>query len=175
MIGVDIVDLGDPHSRKRNEEDLRFILTSEDLLPTIDDNNLQYWVIWAAKEAVFKAHRELTNFDPKKFHIQFDPKIEDQFSSGEFRGRLTINPNYIFAICAKNLSQAHFEIFESKATDQSSEVRAKFLALFSSQDKITIGVDEDALPIMIQNDQQSQISFSHHGRYLACGYLQLKP
>ena len=65
-LGIDIVDLSDPQIQRRNERTLQLVLSAED--KTLEHPNL-YWLLWSAKEAIFKCHREAWNFSPTQIPV----------------------------------------------------------------------------------------------------------
>ena len=71
MIGIDIVDINDVLLRPRTREDMRFIKAKGDNYPEDLDPILVYWIVWSAKEAIFKSKRQLKPFDPKLITITF--------------------------------------------------------------------------------------------------------
>ena len=71
MIGIDIVDIKDVLLHPRTEEHMRFINAKGDKYPEDIDSNLLYWIVWSAKEAIFKSKRQLKPFDPKLITITF--------------------------------------------------------------------------------------------------------
>ena len=76
MIGIDIVDIKDPLLHLRTADHLRFIEAEGDQYPEHIDPILLYWIVWSAKEAVFKSKRQLKSFDPKLITVilyDFEP------------------------------------------------------------------------------------------------------
>ena len=84
MIGIDIVDLKDPLLHPRTADHLRFIKAKGDQYPENTDPILLYWIVWSAKEAIFKSKRQLKSFDPKLITVVFSNNL--YFSSKQLVG-----------------------------------------------------------------------------------------
>ena len=166
MLGIDIVDLKDPLLKERDDRSLQKIKNEEDT--TIKHKQL-FWLLWSAKEAVFKFYREPLNFSPTNIPIQLkedDGKIS--FKSNQAEGIITVTPEYILALCG-NLEDLDYHIFEKKDNDWSHGIRKMILEYFKGKGKeYQIGSDDLNLPVI--HPPQSVISISHHGRYGAVAY-----
>ena len=117
MIGIDIVDIKDPLLHPRTADHLRFIKAKGDQYPENIDPILLYWIVWSAKEAIFKSKRQLKSFDPKLITVVFSNNLH--FSSKQLSGtveshtqlcsgygRTTIDGTY-----ASNLDESSKSVF----------------------------------------------------------------
>ncbi|SNS58787.1 4'-phosphopantetheinyl transferase superfamily protein [Ekhidna lutea] len=165
-IGIDIVDLGDPLLQERTERTLNMIKSDGD---EIIDHPLLFWLLWSAKEAVFKCKREPLNFAPSNILIKINQENESiSFESDGIRGRFEITDNYIIALCG-NLDEIDHHVFVKTKDDWSEGIRFMIIEFFRENGMdYHIGSDELNLPI-IEPDKK-EISISHHGRYGAVAY-----
>lgn len=162
MLGIDIVDLNDPKLKERGPRSLKLIQHSQDQL--IEDSNL-FWILWAAKEAVFKCHREAINFSPSSIPIILK-KMDDQigFESDSFSGKVEITKDYILAICSDNLNAVEYQIIESDSVMLGDSTRNEIQEFFKSKNsQFEIGSDDLNLPVILPSKEP--ISISHHGRF----------
>ncbi len=168
MIGIDIVDTADPLLRTRCKSHLRFIRHPDDHSMDQDD----FWGFWAAKEAVFKARRKIQQFDPRKIPVQFITQksgIDSFTSSFGISGFLENRQDLILAIASDQFINIHFEVKEIETKNPSLAVRKWFSQWYSRTfgTKVAIQSDQQGLPFL--DGQNMEISFSHHGRFLAFG------
>ena len=166
MLGIDIVDLKDPLLKERDNRSLNLIKNDGD---TIIEHPQLFWLLWSAKEAVFKFNREPFNFTPTSIPIQIREEAgKFTFRSEQVAGKIEITSEYILAYCG-NLEDMDHHLFEKDDDDWSLGIRKMILEYFKSKGKeYTIGSDDLNLPII--NPPQSVISISHHGRYGAVAY-----
>ena len=95
-LGIDIVDLHDPKIRDRSERSMKLIQHEDDQL--IDHPHI-FWLLWSAKEAIFKCEREPKNFSPTSISVQLADKEEGiSFTTERFDGKVIITDEYILAI-----------------------------------------------------------------------------
>ncbi|MEP0369365.1 MAG: 4'-phosphopantetheinyl transferase superfamily protein [Cyclobacteriaceae bacterium] len=172
LVGVDIVDHSDPLLRMRDERAFRLIRHPKDLNTSPpDDIEKNFWLFWAAKESVFKNHRELKRFDPKIIPI----KINRQqglyhFQSGQVKGTITQNHDFTFSICTAlpSLDQTYYQYFNLLAQDQSLKIReltSRYLK-DTTNSEAKISRDDSGLPIAIINSRLHKLTFTHHHRYM---------
>ncbi|MEO9482447.1 MAG: 4'-phosphopantetheinyl transferase superfamily protein [Ekhidna sp.] len=166
MLGIDIVDLKDPSFKERDDRTLDLVKSSDDVL--IEHPHL-FWILWSAKEAVFKCRREPINFSPSKIPIQISNENgEITFQSNKIKGRITLKDEYIIAICG-DLDQTEYHVFEKRDNNWSEGIRFMIIEYFRElEHDYHIGSDDLNLPIIEPSKQE--ISISHHGRYGAVAF-----
>lgn len=166
-LGIDIVDLHDPQLKKRDERALRLILHPED---TQIQHPAIYWLLWTAKEAVFKCLREDSYFSPTQIPIEL--VLDDDiitFSSEGFDGKIEVTDQYIFAICSSQIEAVYYKVIHCKKTCNSTTVRDNIIKHFEDRKfKIRLGNDVLGLPILLPSN--APISLSHHGHWSAFVY-----
>ena len=166
MIGIDIVDIKDYLLHPRSAEHLRFIKAKDDQYPENIDPILLYWIVWSAKEAVFKSKRQLKSFDPKLITIAFSHDLH--FSSKQLSGTVEVKPNYVVATAAQqSIKLVHQIWMNHQKTDSQKAVRERIITYFKPLN-ITFAKDENQLPVLFVNEQKKiPISLTHHGNYMA--------
>ncbi|MEQ9466210.1 MAG: 4'-phosphopantetheinyl transferase superfamily protein [Ekhidna sp.] len=166
MLGIDIVDLEDPKLRERDDRSLDLIRNKEDIL--IDHPN-QFWLLWSAKEAIFKCKREPINYSPSKIPIKL--KKEDDhitFESDGIKGEIHDAKDYILAICG-DLDKIDYQIFTKKNSNWSEGIRFMVIDFFREKGlDYHIGSDDLNLPVI--EPARELISITHHGRYGAVAF-----
>ncbi|MFY0606641.1 MAG: 4-phosphopantetheinyl transferase family protein [Cyclobacteriaceae bacterium] len=167
MVGIDVVDLKDPLLKPRGQRALRLILHPEDQIEKLD--NL-FWLLWTAKESVFKCKRKVEPFAPQSIPIQIISNKEQlTFRSAEFNGEFIIKEEYIAAVAARNnISTTHY-IWKTRTKNPSDEVRNKLIELKAPNGEFIVETDSSGLPSI--SSTQSPISFTHHRNY--CGFAIL--
>lgn len=168
MPGIDLIDLKDPLLHKRDKGAIRLILHPEDKYPH-DEN--EFWYLWTAKEAIFKAQRDLTNFNPKDIKVVIQKNGEQlSFTSGEIKGKLLKQGDMILALADTRLDQISYEVVERQTNDDSSEVRGEVVKHFKNKYDLDVKVksDGDGLPIL--DYKNIPLSLTHHARYMAFAY-----
>tara|TARA_B100000609_G_C17091338_1_gene369477 strand:- start:175 stop:660 length:486 start_codon:yes stop_codon:yes gene_type:complete len=158
MTGIDIIDFHDPLLRNRKHA-IRLISHPE-------DNQEDFWALWTAKEAIFKTYRQIKPFRPKEIPITFNDSLS--YTSDDTTGYIHQTTNYLVSIASKAQHQ-EYVIFERETNSPSNEVRVKISEWFLDHGiKTEVEQDQNRLPVLTHN--QSPISISHHGRYLAFAY-----
>lgn len=166
-LGIDIVDLSDPQIQKRNQRTLKLVLNPED--QTIE-HPLLFWILWSAKEAVFKCYREALNFSPTQISIKLaEIDGEISFTSKEFSGKIIISNSNILAICSDDLNAIEYEILETEKIGTGSMVKEHIATYFKEKDlDVVIGSDDLNLPVI--EPGSVPISISHHHHWSAFAY-----
>lgn len=167
MLGADIIDLNDPLLRERNDRSFGLIRYPQD--QPIPHPQL-FWLLWTAKEAVFKANREIIAFSPTKISIN----LKDQeggiiFHSGHLTGSFEISHDYILALVSSKKEDVTLKVYKEDTENWSVLIRQKLeshLEEMGVEHKIVS--DKNGLPILSPGD--IPISFSHHGKYGAFAY-----
>jgi len=155
MIGIDIIDLQDPLLKNRTGSD-RFILHPEDRI--IRD----FWDYWTAKEAIFKCQRKTGPFKPKDIPINF--LSDKKFDSEGWRGTVISTEDYCLSLAG--VVGEHC-IFNRETSDSSQEIRNKITRWFLEEHHIETSVISDAQGLPILSHNESPISITHHGRFMA--------
>jgi len=129
-----------------------------------------YWLLWAAKEAVFKCRREAVNFAPANIPVEIINNDKDiLFVSEELNGLFQIEKEFIMAVCSDDLENTKFEIFKKKDRITSGSIRDDILAYFRLNNKIfEVGSDDLHLPVLLPPNEP--ISISHHLNLGALAY-----
>lgn len=171
MVGIDLVDLSDPLLKPRDHRALRLISHPDDHVP---DHPHSFWLLWTAKEAVFKAQRQIIPFEPKKIAVSISQRDNAlSFQSETLRGNIFQDQSIIYAIVHSENQPCHHQILKRNTQSPSEEVRAmaiQFMKL-NYQLQVAIHTDEKDLPVL--SHQQLPISFTHHHDYL--GFTLPKP
>ena len=158
MLGIDIVDLKDKKIQPRDERAFRLIQHPDDALP---DHPQGYWLLWSAKEAVFKCKRDAYNFAPTDIPIALSTEVDHiRFSSGDLKGKILVSEKYVLAICSDDLTKLDFQVIESDEEIHSEELRASIVSYFDG--RYSIGSDALNLPIILPGE--IPISLSHHNQ-----------
>ncbi|MDE0471315.1 MAG: 4'-phosphopantetheinyl transferase superfamily protein [Ekhidna sp.] len=167
MLGIDIVNLNDPFTKKKDKRAFRLIQHSNDV--SIEHSEL-YWLLWAAKEAVFKCRREAINFSPTSIPIELsDSKGVITFQSEKLEGGFQIANDFIMAVCSENLKNVRVEIFINEDQVTSNSLRSEIMLYFDKKGKtFTVGSDELNLPILLPSCEP--VSISHDGNIGAFAY-----
>ena len=166
MLGIDIVDLADPLIRTRRSA-LRFISNKGDEYP--ETENI-FWILWAAKEAVFKVDRIVTSFQPKQIAVKLQySKGGFCFSSEDISGYILVDSSKIIAVAYQNNLEVAIQIFQKDVNDWSRAIRNELHQFFARKNlDVRLSKCPQGLPIL--NDQP--LSFSHHGKFGAFAYIR---
>lgn len=171
MIGIDLNDLSDPLLKERDENALRLILHPDDDLPNVAQ---AFWYLWTAKEAVFKAKRDLASFSPKELPISLNQAgAKWIFTSGDFEGIIVREEQLIYAVANRQGVIPTFKIFERKTEDDSGEVRESLLQYLKKEQDINTNVTQDGNGLPILGYRNLPVSFTHHHRYLGFAFPKL--
>lgn len=166
MVGIDIVDLGDPLLKKRNQRALQLIKHPVDSFSSIPDT---FWLLWTAKEAVYKATKSGKPFAPKSIPIQMtsDSSRSTIFSSGVYQGTLYFNHHFILAICWEKV-MPNFHVYFSQKGFDSQSIRHQIKRYFNAE--ATIVNDDLGAPLLMMDNHP--ISLSHHGQFGAFAFIE---
>jgi phosphopantetheinyl transferase (holo-ACP synthase) len=161
LIGIDIVDLEDPILKVRKPEDFRFIRHPEE---KVLNHPMIFWLYWTAKEAVFKASRDLVRFQPKKIEIKLDPenlRFTAKHNSLVFHGSFEVNENYALSFCHPPHLEVTYEVCHAQKINWPKYIRSIACDNLRKIDaNLEIASDDDGLPII--SEINLPISFSHH-------------
>jgi hypothetical protein len=162
MIGIDIIDLSDPKITKREERAFDFILNPLDIFPKVPGS---FWLLWTAKEAIYKCQRPTTSFSPSKIHVTIDGETSGvfNFKSNEIHGVIYLNPHFVLAVCANSQNLPMYRIYYRTTGDLRCYIREKVKShLGQGQAMIN-----DTLGLPAISPGMQVISISHHHRYTA--------
>ncbi|MEQ9402698.1 MAG: 4'-phosphopantetheinyl transferase superfamily protein [Cyclobacteriaceae bacterium] len=169
MIGIDIVDLNDPLFRERTPRSLQLILSKDDQL--IEHPKL-FWLLWSAKEAIFKSYRAELTFNPTQIPVKLENNNGDIFfSSGKVTGQIFIKDHFILAIAKESGSGISYRIFEENTKDWSNTIREKVTHHFTKKG-FQISMDRDPIGLPVLAHDRTPISFTHHGKFGAFAYAK---
>ncbi|MEP1094366.1 MAG: 4'-phosphopantetheinyl transferase superfamily protein [Cyclobacteriaceae bacterium] len=164
MIGIDIVDLTDPLFRERTSRSLDLISGENDRL--IDHPNL-FWLLWSAKEAVFKTKREIKSFAPRDIPISLRKEgSKIKFESDGIEGEILVSEKNIFSIAGDNQA-FEYSVVNEKSNNWSTTIRKRITTHFSEKGIAASVTKSGRLPML--NDRLP-ISISHHGEFAAFAY-----
>ena len=165
MIGIDIVDINDVLLHPRTWKHMRFIKAKGDRYPEDINPILLYWIVWSAKEAIFKSKRKLKPFDPKLITITFSHDLN--FYSKQLSGSIEITSNYVVAIAAQESIKLVNKIWmnNQKVCSQKA-VRERIIEYFKPIN-VKFTLDGNQLPLLSVNEgKKIPISLTHHGMYM---------
>ncbi|MEQ9101972.1 MAG: 4'-phosphopantetheinyl transferase superfamily protein [Imperialibacter sp.] len=166
MIGVDIVDLTDPLLKPRSQRALRFISRPNDHCPEGTDDEIMYWLFWAAKEAVFKAERQRLAFSPKEIEVVYSKKAGDRLLYrgkwlNEINGYSILKKDNIISVATNsNIEAVKWKAFKLNTSNQSQELRDCFQREMGPDFQIL--PDVAGLPTVRHNYATKPASISHH-------------
>lgn len=162
MLGIDIIDLSDPLLKERSKRSLELIQSPED--QTIDHAHL-FWLLWTAKEAVFKCRREPLVFDPKSIEIKLEAKGDEiLFQSDTIKGKIIQTSEYVLAVCSDDLSSVSSEVYEEENKNWNDRLRQLIKDFFLKKGtELEIGSDDLNIPVLLPS--KVPISITHHGKF----------
>lgn len=191
MIGNDIVDLTDPETQKNAPHprfDGRVFARSELLrLRLSGAPNRLRWMLWAAKEAAYKAMKKIHPhmvFSPVRFVVRLDQTLRGSVEcpNGSLDVSVTEEAMSIHAIAASAamteqniLSGTEFLASEAAENAEQPGQAARELALRSLERRLdlpagTFSIEKhDRIPVLFRQGVRSEfdLSLSHHGRLVA--------
>lgn len=181
MIGNDVVDLADPETRAEALHprfDARTFTPSERaLLACAEDGNRLRWALWAAKEAAYKAARQLdpaARFHPRAFAVE---RGAVRFGARSFRLTLREAEGALHAVAVPAGASAGAVDFgvASVASEREAGAAARALALRAAARLLGVPageleiVREGRRPRLLRRGAPAgaALSLSHHGRFAA--------
>lgn len=161
MIGIDIVDLHDPKLRERTDRALDLILHPADTYP---QHTQLFWLVWTAKEAIFKCNRKANTFSPSTLQVNINETSQNEFhfNSLSITGVIHCNHYYVLAIASKDHTPV-YQLFYSKDTCKSHYIRNKISSHLAPSQRLT--EDPQGLPVI--NPSGKPVSITHHYHYAA--------
>ncbi len=166
MIGIDLVDLTDPLLKPRDHRTLQLITHP---LDQYDPQDHIFWLLWTAKESIFKCRRKIEPFDPKSIPIKIQKsETSFRFQSEDISGHFIIEVNRILAVCSLDNTPFNYSIWKRVKINPSEDVRERALLLLNANANQLITKDENDLPCL--SESLLPLSFTHHGKYCGLAY-----
>ena len=183
MIGNDVVDFADRSTQPgaRNPRfDARVFSELERALIGGDATQRVRWVLWAAKEAAYKAAKKLDPalvWAPSRFEVSLESRERGRVRHGERVLALHIEEraDYVHAVarCGPNAGEERSGVAEAASDDLSAEARAfarRALAarLGVAEERVAIA-KRGRIPLLCADGApvRADLSLSHHGRFVA--------
>ncbi|WOK08568.1 4'-phosphopantetheinyl transferase superfamily protein [Imperialibacter roseus] len=166
MIGVDIVDLTDQLLKPRSRREIRFISHPNDHCPKGTDEETNYWLLWAAKEAIFKAERSDKAFSPRQIEVVYSETEGDRLRYrgkwlNEINGYSVLKKDSIFSVAATaNIAAVKWKTFMLNTPNQSQELRDCFQREMGPGYQVLS--DAAGLPTIKHDGTTTPASVSHH-------------
>ncbi len=187
-IGNDIVDLQE-HEPPLHHRYIKRVFTAHEQSRFGTDMS-RIWLNWSAKEAAYKAISRIlpeTVFSPIDFELISDELVlfKDQLLHHKF----ILNSRYAFSYCSSskeiiNSSRLTNWIKELPtqlcSSEHSTRIRdfvknklADFYGVSKTDLHIPLRSENNSVPSVMLSNQpvKAKLSFSHHGKFLACSFL----
>ncbi|MFT4738374.1 MAG: hypothetical protein ACJAZM_001106 [Cyclobacteriaceae bacterium] len=167
MIGIDVIDLEDELMAERDQRASLLIKHPND---SKLDHPLAFWLLWTAKEALFKCQRTDTRYRPTDIPIILNTTglIENGFRSEREVGYWEVFGDHIIAVAHPANLQLHVAcIKDSTCPEWSKKVRDHLGDLLAKQ-SLSVGASKQGLPIV--KESKAPITLSHHRRFAAFAY-----
>lgn len=183
MLGNDVVDLGDRECESRHSrfDDRVFGAPERAAITRAGASERMRWVLWAAKEAAYKATRRLdpaTIFSPRRFEVELDENLHGHVChpSGRCRVVIEIRDTCLHAIATadgrdpERVARATARIDDERHA--SKAVRALALRDLSERSghpaAHLVVARQGRIPHLEMSDGAIlALSLSHHGRFVA--------
>jgi len=183
MLGNDVVDFahrGTQPGAQNPRFDARVFCERERALIASDSTQRVRWVLWAAKEAAYKAAKKLdraTVWAPSRFEVTLESRERGTVAHGERRFELRVDESvdYVHALASDDASAegATRGVREIAGSEASAEARAFACCELAAQ----LGADASELsvakrgriPVLCVRGEpaRADLSLSHHGRFVA--------
>jgi phosphopantetheinyl transferase (holo-ACP synthase) len=183
MLGNDVVDFahrGTQPGAQNPRFDARVFCDRERALIASDPTQRVRWVLWAAKEAAYKAAKKLdraTVWAPSRFEVTLDSREGGSVAHGERRFALRVEEraDFVHALASDDASAACAArgVREIAGGDASAEARAFACGALAAQ----LGAEASELsvakrgriPVLCVRGEpaRADLSLSHHGRFVA--------
>ncbi len=187
-VGNDVVDLVDPETL-REEQHPRFderVYAPEELalLQRSESEHVTRWLLWAAKEAAYKAEKRDapdTVFSPRRFVVQ-PPPLSGEEGAGRGCVRhgerlLTLaaewTRDFVHIVAMSDAARAGRSVSEVARAARAPSVAARELAATGIGELLGIDprrLEIDGRPPVVRHDGRDlpvELSLSHHGRFVA--------
>lgn len=164
MIGIDLVNLQDPLLKQRDDRALRLISNPNDHCP---EHPLKFWLLWTAKEAIFKVHRQNQPFSPTAISVQITFDFDEiLFSSKDISGKIIIESHLVIAICSINGVTPAYQVQKTEDPNLSLAVRIAIQQYFLNKHAQTVTVEQDTDDLPILSPLNLPVSFTHHSGFV---------
>lgn len=203
MIGNDVVDRCDPDAESASYSprfDERVFAPSEKrILAQAADSETHRWLIWAAKEAAYKAHRKIepnTFFSPKNFEVELSETAPECavvnartepgavfevrfFLDGSAIHAVALYREWVEADVVHGCDRMTLGHSQTSAPETPSRAVRRFAlerlasVLGRANDELEIR-KEGRIPFLFENGRRviGNLSLSHHGQWLAFAFEQ---
>ena len=193
-IGNDIVDLSEIEPDLHNRYISRVFTKLEQVKISQDPSKL--WLFWAAKEAAYKALKRIDPqliFSPQLF--EFDAPDTVRYMGQLLKCKITQAGHFYHVLCSTvqealencmvwiddsvdHVSGSHSARIRQLAVENIAKVLnvSAHLLEIASADSRAAAKEWTSVPVLLVNGSPSahKISFSHHGRFLACAFTPSK-
>jgi phosphopantetheinyl transferase (holo-ACP synthase) len=183
MIGNDVVDLAQRSTQpgaRHPRFDARVFGARERALIGADATQRVRWVLWAAKEAAYKAAKKLDAalvWAPARFEVSLDSRTSGRVRHGarELTLRIEESDDWVHAIARAEPSAGdeRHAVAECSGDGASQAVRAFARACVAAQlgvadERVTIA-RRGRVPVLCVDraPARADLSLSHHGRFVA--------
>jgi len=184
MIGNDIVDFKtaalQSNWQRRGFLEKLFSENEQSLILNSQFPERRLWLLWAMKEATYKAHQRRFNlprsFDPKQFNCEISARDNTsvfgkiQIRDCSYYTQTFIGEDYLHCIA----SQFQHKKTEHKILLHSTDIKQELILAVSElkklpQAKISIKKDRNFIPYLTCDETaiNCDFSLSHHGNYSA--------
>lgn len=183
MIGNDVVDLAHRSTQpaaRHPRFDARVFGERERALIAADASERVRWVLWAAKEAAYKAAKKLDRavvWAPSRFEVSLDSHEAGCVRHGEreFALRIEQREGCVHALAQSGASagEPRSGVTQAAGADLSAEARAFACRALAAQLGIAAGrvavVKRGRIPVLCADGEpaRADLSLSHHGRFVA--------
>tara|TARA_R110002012_G_scaffold6596_4_gene31423 strand:- start:7170 stop:7703 length:534 start_codon:yes stop_codon:yes gene_type:complete len=166
LIGVDIVDLTDQLLKPRSVREIGFISHPYDHCPKGTDEETHYWLLWAAKEAIFKAERSDQSFSPREIEVVYSETESERLHYrgkwlNEINGYSILKKGHIISVAATaNIEAVKWKTFKLNTPNQPQELRDCFQRKMGPGYQVLS--DAAGLPTIKHDGITWPASVSHH-------------
>jgi phosphopantetheinyl transferase (holo-ACP synthase) len=183
MIGNDVVDLGHRSTRPGAQHprfDARVFSERERALIAADETQRVRWLLWAAKEAAYKAVKKLDRavvWAPSRFEVSLASRERGsvRHAARELALRMEEREDWVHVLAwgGPSAGEARSGVAEASGADLSAEARAFACRALAAQLGIEpqrLGVAKQGrVPVLCADGEpaRADLSLSHHGRFVA--------
>ncbi len=180
MLGNDIIDLK-LALKRRNAENPRFLkklFCQAEIHQIINslEPEIQLWILWSMKEAVYKSHQRknylLRKFNPKAFSCQFNTALQIgkvRVNNTDYDTVTEVKEDYIHTKCFEN-TKDYFSVVDH-AVSFSKQKMLEHIEVVTGSNLTNFFLIKNRLGIpSLYNDNLKidiPLSLSHHGNFSA--------
>lgn len=157
-----------------------FTAKEQDLIFNSKIPVVQVWILWAMKEAAYKAHQRIFHLPRKFAPLQIECEIWQQdiytangnicIENSSYHSNLSINQDYLYCTASTLPQEKIFSGIYSGSRCSKRDLILKFSALVNKPvDQIKIIKDRHQVPHFSINNKSKYhpFSLSHHGNFSA--------